>query len=129
VGLVRQGSASPAETHLRLAIQRHSLPTPDLNAKVYSRSFEYLGRGDFVFGEARVVVEYEGDHHRVDAATFRQDIRRRERFEDEGWRMVRATGDDLGRTRQQFLARLERLLDERSPGMGSSCANHDRTRR
>lgn len=113
--LVRVGSGSPSETLLRLAILRHGLPEPELNGKVYSQSGSYLGRPDFVFRAERVVVEYEGDHHRVDPATWRQDIARRERCEDNDWRMVRATGDDLGRSNAAFLSRLARLLVDRAP--------------
>ncbi len=33
--------------------------------------------------------------HRVDLDTFRDDIERRERFEDAGWRVIRVTADHL----------------------------------
>ncbi|WP_157887578.1 hypothetical protein [Frondihabitans sp. PAMC 28766] len=115
LALVRVGSASPAETLLRLSILRHGLPEPSLNEKVYSATGLYLGRGDFVYWDHRIVIEYESDHHRVDAEQWRRDLRRREGFEDAGWRMVRASGDDLHRRADSFLARLGRLLEQRRP--------------
>ena len=55
------------------------------------------------------LMKYEGDIHRVDQATWRKDIRRRERVEDLGWRMVRVTADDVARP-AELIRRLRRLL-------------------
>jgi very-short-patch-repair endonuclease len=112
---VRAGSASPAETLLRLAIVRRGLPEPTLNEKVFRQDGRYLGRADFVYWDQRIAIEYESDRHRVDAEQWRRDLRRRERFEDAGWRVIRANGDDLHRTSDSFHGRLRRLLVERAP--------------
>jgi very-short-patch-repair endonuclease len=112
---VRAGSASAAETLLRLAIIRRGLPEPTLNEKVFTRDGRYLGRADLLYRSHRIAIEYESDRHRVDAEQWRRDLRRRERFEDAGWRVIRANGDDLHRTSDSFHARLRRLLTERAP--------------
>lgn len=112
---VREGSRSPAETDLRLAITRGGLPMPFLNVDVHTARGRFLGQPDLTYGLARLVIEYEGDHHRTDVATFRSDIERRERFEDEGWRVLRVTGGDARQRFVRAIERIGRLLCERRP--------------
>ncbi|GAA4669111.1 DUF559 domain-containing protein [Frondihabitans cladoniiphilus] len=112
---IRVGSQSPGETRLRLEANRLGLDEPELNARITGPTGRFLARGDLVYRRARVVVEYEGDHHRTDPKVFQNDIRRRERLEDAGWRVLRVTRGDLTAHRSEFVARLERLLVERTP--------------
>lgn len=93
--LARPRVRSPQETALRLLVVRAGLPEPEINADVYDDSGRWLGMSDLVWPAVRVVVEYEGDHHRVDAEQFEKDIRRRERYAEAGWRLIRVTKSDL----------------------------------
>jgi hypothetical protein len=108
---VRAGVESPKETDLRLLLTRAGLPEPEINRRTYDARGRYLGKPDLRYRWCKVAVEYEGDEHRRDRRRFRNDILRRERFADAGWRTVRCTGDDLhGRRALEFVARVERCL-------------------
>jgi very-short-patch-repair endonuclease len=91
----RVGVRSPRETMLRLMLVDAGLPEPEVNLRLIARDGSFLAEGDLVYVAARLVLEYEGDHHRTDRRTFRTDIRRRERYEDEGWSVLRVTADDM----------------------------------
>lgn len=111
---VRAGVESPKETEVRLLLVRAGLPEPELNVPTYGAEGAYLGRPDLRWAEQRVVLEYEGRHHRDDPEVFAQDIDRRERFEDHGWSVVRAIAPHLvppgdaelvARVRRRFVRR------------------------
>jgi hypothetical protein len=110
---VRVGTESPGETRLRLLLESAGLPAPQSNLEVFDGD-RFVARVDLAYPVPRVAVEYEGDIHRVDQATWRKDIRRRERLEDIGWRTVRVTADDLARP-AELIARLRRLLPSTEP--------------
>lgn len=105
----RVGSESPGETHLRLLLAHAGLPEPVLNLGLYEATGGFVARVDMAYRDARVALEYEGDVHRVDRRTWMKDIRRRERIEDLGWRVVRVTASDL-RDPDDLLRRLRRQL-------------------
>jgi hypothetical protein len=109
--LVRADVESPKETELRLLLCRAGLPEPEVNVRTYAEDGLYLGKPDLRWSLSKVCTEYEGDEHRVDRRRFRDDISRRERFADAGWRMVRVTEDDLhGTASERLLERFHRLL-------------------
>jgi hypothetical protein len=109
--LVRPGVESPKETELRLLLIRAGLPEPEINVRTHDRRGRYLGRPDLRYAWCKLAIEYEGDEHRRDPWRFRQDILRRERFADAGWRTVRCTDDDLrGRRADELVERVRRLL-------------------
>jgi hypothetical protein len=107
----RVGCASPGETRVRLLLARAGIPEPLLNAPVTDRTGRVLGRGDLVWPDARVVLEYEGlDHGRSDDQ-FVYDVGRYERFRDAGWVVIRVTVDDLtGPLAQALIARVRRYV-------------------
>ena len=117
---VRPGVRSPAETRLRLLLVRAGLPQPEINTRLTDAEGRFLGECDLVYRTARLVIEYEGDHHRTDARTFRNDIVRRERLEDAGWTVLRVTADDLRlrpeetirRVTARIAARTQRLAEK-----------------
>jgi hypothetical protein len=104
--LVRAGSESPMETKARLAFASAALPEPELNAEVYAAEGTFLARVDFLWREAGVIVEYEGDHHRTDRRQWENDIARVRLLESLGWKVIRITASDLRPPR------LARLLDQ-----------------
>ncbi|GAA2158586.1 hypothetical protein GCM10009845_03540 [Pedococcus bigeumensis] len=93
--LLRSGSGSPMETRARLAFLEAGLPEPELNATVHGTDGHFLARVDFLWREARVVVEYEGDQHRTDRRQWQNDIARVRLLEEDGLRVVRVTSLDL----------------------------------
>ena len=97
-GAARRGSRSPAETRIRLVLDAAGVPAAELNAPIEETgSLRYLGSPDFVWRRQRVVLEYEGEQHRLDRAQFRYDIVRYDDLMADGWRVLRATGDHLTR--------------------------------
>ena len=108
----RRGARSPAETRVRLVLAAARLPEAELNAPIVeSGTGRYLGSPDFVWREQRVVLEYEGDGHRVEKRQFRYDIVRYDDLMADGWRVVRATGDDLTQEgRKALVRRVSRAL-------------------
>lgn len=108
--LIRPGTRSPMESLLRVILVAAGLPEPLVNLRLHRIDGSYLGEGDLVYPEARLVLEYEGDHHRTDVAQFRYDIRRREQFEDAGWSVVRVTSGDLFGHRAELIERVRRRL-------------------
>ena len=94
LALVRPLTGSPKETELRLLILAAGLPEPLVGYEVHDNGY-FVGTPDLAYPDRMVAIEYEGEVHRVDLKTFRDDIERRERFEDAGWRVIRVTADHL----------------------------------
>ena len=58
-----------------------------------------VATADLVYPESRVAVEYEGEHHLLDAQQWAYDIDRYDALRSTGWAVVRITKADLfGRT-------------------------------
>ena len=93
--LARARVDSPKETKTRLLLVDAGLPEPEVNVEIADAAGRFLARVDLAWPAFRVCVEYEGDGHRTSQRQFRLDITRRESLEDVGWRVVRATQDDL----------------------------------
>jgi hypothetical protein len=110
--LARRGSRSPAETRIRLVLEAAGVPRPELNAPITEPvTGAYLGSPDFVWRKQRVLLEYEGEQHRLDQGQFRYDIVRYDDLTTAGWRVLRATGDDLSKEGRRRLAqRVARAL-------------------
>lgn len=106
VRLVRVGSLSRPETHLRLLLVAARLPEPQINLAADGLLL------DLAWPDLRVCVEYEGDHHR-DPGQFRRDIRRIERLVDAGWIVIRVTAADLYRGRRELVTRIAQRLRTR----------------
>jgi hypothetical protein len=106
LGLVRAGSRSPMETRARLAFVRGGLPEPELNGPIVDGAGEWVATADFVWREQRVLVEYEGDHHRSDRRQWQSDVTRTRVLEALGWRVIRITARDLAPDRVAETVRL-----------------------
>lgn len=109
---IRTGVDSPGETRLRLLLTGTGLPEPAVNFTLLSRDGTTLARADLAYPGEQVALEYEGDIHRIDRQVWMKDIRRRERLEDAGWRLVRVTASDLHNP-AELLRRLRKLLARR----------------
>ncbi|WP_025155830.1 endonuclease domain-containing protein [Leifsonia aquatica] len=91
--LIRPRTDSPMETVLRLAIVRAGLPEPSINHVIPTPTRDY--HADLAYPALRVAIEYDGDHHRTDAAQFHTDIDRLFEIEAAGWRVVRLNRSHL----------------------------------
>jgi len=101
---------SPMESVLRLLLVDAGLPRPEVNVNIYDGDGEFLARADLLFRCARVVVEYEGDHHRTDRAQFAHDVRRGSRLAAAGYRVLRFTAADVLRRPQYVIATVRAAL-------------------
>ncbi|WP_439693688.1 endonuclease domain-containing protein [Curtobacterium sp. SP.BCo] len=112
--LVRVGAGSPQETRARLAIVRAGLPEPELQVEIHDDAGWFVARVDMAYPRQRIVIEYEGDHHRTDAEQWASDLRRHREVERLGWALVRWSRSDLGRHRSGALDHLRSLLERRA---------------
>ena len=85
---VRPGTDSPRESLLRLALIGAGLPEPEVNVEIIDHDGRFLARGDLVYREQRVIVEYDGDHHRTSRRQYERDIDRRNDLAEAGWIVI-----------------------------------------
>jgi hypothetical protein len=91
----RAGTDSCMETRLRWVLVEAGLPCPVVNQLVRGPDGAVVAMPDLSYPEQRVAIEYDGDVHRTDRATWRRDIARRQELEAIGWRVVTCTADDV----------------------------------
>ena len=94
--LVRERAESPRETVLRLMIVFARLPEPELNLPLRD-GVEFVARPDLIYVAYRVIIEYDGLHHFESRTQRDHDIKRRERLEALGWRIIVITTDSMRR--------------------------------
>jgi very-short-patch-repair endonuclease len=112
LGWIRAGVESPRESTLRLMIVFARLPEPRCNYVIHDANGRFLARGDLVYPEHRVVVEYDGWHHERSTHQRQSDLSRRERLDAAGWRVIVVTSHDM-KTPEQVVRRVHRALVER----------------
>lgn len=95
---------SPMETRVRVLLHDAGLPAPTLQHKIYHRG-RFVARVDVAYPEQRMVIEYEGDHHRERSA-FRFDLARVDDLIAAGWHVIRVTADDIHLTPHQPAGRV-----------------------
>jgi len=93
--LIHDRSESPQESILRVALVRAGLPRLDVNQELYDGFGAFIARPDLRFPEYRMIVEYEGDHHRTDRRQWRRDLTRTARLQRSGETVLRIGADDL----------------------------------
>ena len=66
---------------------------------------------DLVIRRARIAIQYDGDHHRLDRNQYESDIDRDAMLRERGWTVIKVTRTVFTREgRAKFLARLRREL-------------------
>ncbi|CAN5126105.1 hypothetical protein BH09ACT5_BH09ACT5_02090 [soil metagenome] len=108
---VREGTDSPQESRLRLVLTRGGLPEPVIGHEVQHEG-AWVGTPDLAYVEERIAIEYEGIHHRLDQATYEEDIYRREMFGRADWYVYLVTEPRLRRP-TATVAFVRSLLAER----------------
>jgi very-short-patch-repair endonuclease len=91
---LRSGVDSRRESLLRLALVAHRLPEPVIAHPVAVEG-DLVLHPDLAYPWVRLAIEYEGDEHREDKRRWRDDLRRIVLLEEAGWRVIRATDDDI----------------------------------
>lgn len=101
-------SESPMESILRVLLWEAGFSGFVCNLDIVDARGVFVARGDLVDVRSRLVLEYEGDHHRTEAAQWHRDIERAAQLEDLGWTVVRVTRADIAAP-DRLLARVRRL--------------------
>jgi very-short-patch-repair endonuclease len=92
VPLIDPRAESAPESRVRVALALAGLhPIPQFEIRVAG---QFLARGDLVFPEARLVVEYEGSYH-FEGDQIARDDARYARLRRAGWTVVRLSAADL----------------------------------
>lgn len=92
-GLVDRRAMSPPESWLRVACILAGLPAPVPQFRVCDGD-RFLGEGDLVWPEHKLVVEYEGEYH-FDGVQIVKDDARYAAMIAAGWRVIRVAAHDL----------------------------------
>ncbi|MFB9311173.1 hypothetical protein BJY17_003011 [Agromyces hippuratus] len=108
-GAMQANVYSRRETFARLGLTRAGLPEPEPNGPIMLRSGRRT-RGDLVFREYKVLVEYDGEQHLFDVDQWATDVARFNDLVDDGWWVIRIT---KATPRAELIARTARALVER----------------
>lgn len=103
--LVDAGAQSPKETWLRLLLVEAGFPRLRTQIPVLGRNGRPRYYLDMGWEEVMVAVEYDGEHHREDRATYTNDIERSEYLRDVGWLVIRVV---VGNRRLEIIERTRR---------------------
>ncbi|MHA7985649.1 hypothetical protein ACX9R5_07545 [Rathayibacter sp. CAU 1779] len=107
---VRVGSSSPGETDVRRACALGGLPDPVLDYDVYAPNGVAIGYTEIAYPDYRVLVEYEGDHHRTDARQWQRDVDKHAACADAGYAVVRLTSANVYPSTATAVARIRAAL-------------------
>ena len=110
---VRPGVDSPMESRLRLFLRDAGLPEPEVNGTIVDKYGEFVALGDLVYAQHRVVVEYDGGHHRTIEKQYHRDIDREYAIRATGWEMIRVNKTHLRNRAAIAVARVAWALDTR----------------
>jgi hypothetical protein len=124
--LLDERSESPMESAVRLLLLDAGLPRPEVNANVYDRNGNFLARADLLFRAARVIVEYDGDHHRTDRQQFAHDVRRLSQLSAAGYIVLRFTASDVFLRPDYVVATVRSALATASRQLGVTSAPQTR---
>jgi hypothetical protein len=122
LGWIRENAESPRETTLRLMLVFARLPEPRCNIPIHDGRGRFLARGDLVYPELRVLVEYDGWHHERSAQQRQSDLLRRERLEADGWRVIVVTSHDMTAPREVVRRVHEALVERGYTGRPPTCS-------
>ncbi|WEG10148.1 hypothetical protein PU630_06235 [Microbacterium horticulturae] len=105
---------SVMETLLRLGLIGHGLPEPERQVPVDTAVG--LLHADLGYPAARLLIEYQGDEHRISRERWLRDLTRAQLFEDAGFRTMFVGADDVLPDCTALAARVRRALAGRSFG-------------
>jgi hypothetical protein len=110
--LIRPNTDSARETMLRLLLVRAGLPEPQINVPIVNEFGAAIAHGDLAFVAQRVLVEYDGGHHRTDERQYNIDIDRLDSIMDLGWRVIRVNKASMIQA-AQLVAKIRHAVEQR----------------
>jgi very-short-patch-repair endonuclease len=94
---------------LRLVVVRAGFPEPEVNGRILNEYGAEIAHGDLVFRRFRLILEYDGGHHRDDDRQFDIDIDRLDALMEDEWRVIRVNKNLMAR-RATLLGKIRRGL-------------------
>ncbi|MHA7134133.1 endonuclease domain-containing protein [Oerskovia turbata] len=104
------GTDSSMESRTRMILVTAGLPCPRVNVPAVDAGGRFLALPDMSYPALRIAIEYDGDVHRTDPATWRRDVERRQRLEEAGWLIITVTADDVIRHPDRLVRRIQAAL-------------------
>ena len=111
VDMLDARAESPRESMVRVILAQAGLPSPTPQLVIRSSSGEFIARGDLVYEEEKIVIEYDGEYH-LTREQQESDANRRHRLALHGWLVVTLTPGDL-RDPRRAVRKVEQALDAR----------------
>ena len=105
---------SPRESMLRIVLEESGLPRPIPQLVIRSANGDFIARGDLVYTEHKVVVEYDGAHH-LTREQQASDADRRHKLALDDWLVVTITPEDMRNPRRAVEKVAQALASRRSP--------------
>ena len=87
-GRIRPRSESRQETRLRLLLVDCGFPEPETNVPIALPPGRPRVRGDLVYERYKVLVEYDGEQHRLDDGQYNRDAERLHDLRAAGWIVI-----------------------------------------
>lgn len=106
--LARSPVDSPRETFLRLALVAAGLPEPQVQVRVDTT--DGPRHADLGWPERRLLLEYQGDEHRLSRRRWLADLTRIQLLEDAGYRVILVGAADLDDGAAALASRIRRAL-------------------
>lgn len=110
IPLATPAAESPMESEARLAMIDHGLVPSALQYEIIDRNWR-TWRVDFAWPDLRVAAEYDGYGWHSSPTQFRQDRLKRAALQEIDWSMVSIIADDVRRTPQQMVRRIQTQLE------------------
>lgn len=104
---------SVAETLLRLDAEDLGLPSFVVNGEIRDAAGRFIALGDLVHEPTKVLLEYDGQQHRLDDQQYARDVDRLDDLAAAGWRVIRVNRSHRGLERRSVLERARAALIER----------------
>jgi len=101
---------SPMETRLRWLLIQAGLPPPEVQSNLRDREQRFLGRADLYYPGPRLILEYDGAHHRDRLA---EDNRRQNLLLNAGFHLLRFTAADIYQHPEVVAAQVREALRAR----------------
>ena len=108
--LVRAGVDSAMESRLRMMIILAGLPEPQVSFIVRNAEGDWQVRFDLCYPQLKLIVEYDGQYHRLDPGQWSRDLKRREWLERQGWRIIVVDSDAFYTEPRETLSRIRQAL-------------------
>ena len=86
---------SPMEARTVLALLGDGLPRPETQWTMYLPELRTVAVVDMAYPDAKTIIEYDGDAHRVDKQQYRRDDRKRQAFRAHGYTVIVVFADDV----------------------------------